>query len=79
LRRGDVLFVHHPLGSREPAIRGTVEYVTVRGRRDNEVGIRLDDADHEVVWPSWLGVHAGATGIDGTCWRCDHAAGAEAS
>jgi hypothetical protein len=41
LRKGDALFVHHPVTSQGSATRGDVEFVTVRAGHGNEIGIRL--------------------------------------
>jgi hypothetical protein len=76
LRWGDVVFVHDPSVTPGPAGRGTVQFVTMRGRRGNEVGIRLDDGEQQVVWPTWLAVHRDLTDAVGTCWRCDDVASA---
>lgn len=74
LRLADAVFVHELTDVATPARAGTVASVTVRARRGNDVGIRMDGADAPVVWPSTLAVHLGATDDGGGCWRCNHLA-----
>ena len=71
LRKGDAVFVHHPITSQSSALSGAVEFVTVRAGRGNEIGIRLTDGASQVVWPSWMAVHRAPTAGNATCWRCD--------
>ena len=74
LRLTDAVFVHDVTDAATPAMAGTVASVTVRARRSNEVGIRMDGGDHLVVWPSTLAVHRHATDDGGSCWRCNQLA-----
>ena len=79
LRRDDVVFVHRPSVTPRSVVRGTVKFVSVRGRRGNDVGIRVGDGDQQVDWPFWLAVHREPAGVAGTCWRCDAVTRGEAS
>ena len=75
LRLADAVFVHDATAAAATlALAGTVAAVTVRARRGNDVGIRMDGGDQLVVWPSTLAVHHRETDDGGSCWRCNHLA-----
>jgi hypothetical protein len=68
LRPGNEIFVHHSPATAHRAGAATVDFVTVRTRRGNAVGLRLTDGS--VVWPSWLATHVEPVAPAGECWRC---------
>ena len=71
LRVGDRIIVHDDLDAALTLHEGTVHQVDTRPHLENDVGIRLDGPDSEVLRPRRHAVHLLPDDRRFSCWRCD--------
>jgi hypothetical protein len=67
---GQPVLVHDDSRLGSPMTAGKVAFVE-RRRQDTAVGVRLEDGDNTVVWPTRFQVHLDPRDPNDECQRCD--------